>query len=749
MSARTGGPSAPRRGWLIGVVGAVLVAAFALAATVQVHQFRSLNSAVQFQGDYLLVNLNQLEVEFLRLQMQWRDAVRQQPLDRHALQLRYDLFVSMANLLETERAARLIRDRAEFDRTVQQLQAFIGEADRFLGPEAALPLDAPVLATLLRTLDALAAPIHSLSLSASHEVAAQIAYRNQTVREHNIVSVALTLVLCVSTLVFALIAVRQMRQLERRQLGLEALAARLRDARHEAEAASQAKSVFLANMSHEIRTPFQGLLGMLSLLRETRLNHTQLDYLRTATESADHLLAILNDILDMSKLESGTLTLVPDSVPLARLLHDIEALMKPQAAAKGLALRIGIEPGLPERVTADATRVKQVLFNLISNAIKFSDAGSVTVSAGLSHGQLAFSVTDTGIGMDDATMARLFQRFTQGDTSRSRRHGGTGLGLEISRNLARLMGGDIRVSSRAGQGSTFVFVLPLKPAADAGSASALPAADVTVPRMPGLKVLVAEDHAVNRKYLEALLGGLGHEVTFATNGHEAVRAAQARPYDVVLMDLHLPELDGVGATLAIRELPGEAGRMPIVALTADAFAETRERCLAAGMTAFLTKPVEARQLAATLAAVVGLRPAAGSPDLPQPELQLQTPSAPPPGLLNREVLDSVVALMTRERFATLADGFLQECAAGLPRLLQAAREGDVATLGASLHGTKGAALNLGLQRLADTAQAVRELAPQADVPALLARLEEFESVRRATTDALRQLGLLPAPAGVR
>ncbi|MEF7613687.1 ATP-binding protein [Aquincola sp. MAHUQ-54] len=740
MTSRSAGAPQPRRGWLIGMVGAVLVAAFALAATVQWHQFRSLNAAIQFQGDFLLVNLNQLEVEYMRLQMQWREAAQQKPLDRDALQLRYDIFVSMANLLETERAARLIRDRSKLDRTTHQLQAFVAEADRYLGPEPVRELDEASLRTLLRDLEALTDPIHSLSISASHEVAAQISRRNQTVREHNIVSVALTLVLCVSTLVFALIAVRQMRQLERRQLGLEALAARLRDARLDAEAASQAKSVFLANMSHEIRTPFQGLLGMLSLLRDTRLNAMQLDYLRTATESADHLLAILNDILDMSKLESGTLTLVSDTVVVPRLLGDIEALMKPQAAAKGLALRIDIAPGVPQRIVADATRVKQVLFNLTSNAIKFSDHGSVTLSAGLSHGQLAFTVADTGIGMDDQTMARLFQRFTQGDTSRSRRHGGTGLGLEISRNLARLMGGDIRVSSRTGEGSTFVFVLPLHAAQDqdgAGDAASPPPSFG-----PSLQVLVAEDHAVNRKYLEALLGRLGHTVSFAANGQEAVRAASARRFDAVLMDLHMPELDGVGATLAIRALGGDHGRVPIIALTADAFAETRERCLAAGMTAFLTKPVEARQLARVLAEHAG--GAAVPPGGPA-----RSPAVPPAEepLLDRQVLDSVIGVMTRDRFALLAEGFLQDCAAIVPQMVDAAVQGSIEAIRATMHGTKGAALNLGLQRLACAAQAVREAAPQGDADELLRRVRHFDAVRRSTADALQQEGLMPQPAG--
>ena len=366
---------------------------------------------------------------------------------------------------------------ADYQAPLRQMQDFIADADRMLALPRQRPLDTSGLAEFRPGLLALSEPIHSMSLSAAHHVAQQIAERNDTVRRHNQVGLALTMFLSLLLLAFGVLAMRQLRQLSVRQSELIDLTGHLREARQQAEAASDAKSVFLANMSHEIRTPFHGLLGMLSLLRDTGLNARQVDYLRTATESADHLLTILNDILDMSLLESGRLALTEEPVNLRDLLREVEALMRPQAQLKSLALHIDADPGVPELVRADRTRVKQILFNLLNNAVKFSDRGVVVLDlrcaqAGDGSEQLEFVVTDTGIGMDQATLERLFKRFSQGDESRSRRHGGTGLGLEISRSLAQLMGGDVTAHSVPGEGSSFTFRMPLRVVAPAALAQA-------------------------------------------------------------------------------------------------------------------------------------------------------------------------------------------------------------------------------------------------------------------------------------
>jgi signal transduction histidine kinase/CheY-like chemotaxis protein len=757
--AGTAATSAPRRNWLVSLIGIVLVVTLAGVGVVQWRQFQVLNHSVQYQGDYLLIGLNQLETEFLRMRSELIEAA-QNPEARQRLPLRYEIFVSRVKLLGTRSAARLIADPADFDHALGELQAFVRHADEYLGPRPTAVLDVPAMRALRSRLDELGGPVHALALEASHHVASQVELRNRVVREHNRTTIGLIVLLSVSTLGLALASMRQRRELEGRRLGLERLAANLRIAQGQAEAASQSKSAFLANMSHEIRTPFHGLLGMLALLRDSPLDARQEDYLRTASESADHLLVILNDILDMSKLESGSLGLTPEDVSLGRLVADIETLMRPQALAKGLALRAAVAPNLPERIHADPTRVKQVLFNLVSNAIKFSDAGSVTLSARPRPGGavIDFNVTDTGIGMDEAMLARLFQRFTQGDESRSRRFGGTGLGLEISRNLARLMGGDIKVRSTPGQGSSFSFWLPLVTAK--GPSGPVAAATLQAGPTRPLWVLVAEDHEVNRKYMGALLARMGHRAHFVQDGAQAVQALQraATPFDIVLMDMHMPVMDGVAAATAIRALPGPAGAVPIITLTADAFAESRERCLAAGMNDFLAKPVDPQALAAMfcryfepLAAAVPAQaqiqgpsqaavrePATAATPAPTPESSLLPPSSASAGaLLDHDVINNVLSLLPRQRFVDLAEGFLNDGTALVARLQHALGDDRMDELRAAAHATKGVALNLGLSALAAAAEQVQVAARAASPHGAADAIERYAALLPTSRQALR------------
>ena len=729
-------------------MGLGLVVALLAAGFVQWRQYMVLRDALRSWPDSPALLVYQTESEYLWLRERWLRALDEhEPTDRHALELRYEIWVSRVDLLDAENARRLIRTRPESLRTLDRMHAFIAAADAAFAAAGGGP-DRSVVRQLWPALEALGTPIHELSMSMTHGIAEASEERNDAMRRQNQLGIGLLGFLAVLTLSFAFVALRHVRQLRARRHELEELAASLREARREAEAASEAKSVFLANISHEIRTPFHGLMGMLSLLRETGLTPKQIDHLRTATESADHLLAILNDILDMSQLESGRMTLAPAPLELRALLRDVEALMRPQAHAKQLALHLDADPGVPERIVADATRVKQILFNLLSNAIKFSEHGAVALDVHLRadvHGRplLEFAVTDSGIGMDEAMVARLFRRFVQGDNSRSRRYGGTGLGLEISRNLARLMGGDITVRSQPGKGSCFTFQMPLVAAADA------PAEPRAAPAGAGqsaraLDVLVAEDHPINRQYLAALLENLGHRAHFTTNGDEAVQAARERRFDIVLMDLHMPVLDGVAATRAIRSLPdAKAATVPFVALTADAFPETRERCLVAGMNDFLTKPVSPARLAASLRRLFGAGVCAGPAD----------ESAPPPiardgqvALIDDNAVAVVLQAIPRERLAQMVEDFLAQGPATVQRLRGAVRDGQPLDLRVNAHAAKGAALNLGLAALAATVEALQEGASHLPAHEIARLVQRYEELLALTRQAAAARGLAVAPA---
>ncbi|MBU6258516.1 MAG: response regulator [Burkholderiales bacterium] len=734
-----------RLSWL-GLVGFGLMMALLAVALVQARQFSLLRQSLASGDDYGMLSIFQAETEYLRLRDRWHHELDAQAApDPQALRRRYAIWLTRVQALHARRARGLLDDDADYRATLERIDAFVADTRAALGERAAQPADRAFLLALQPALEALDRPLHEMSQGASARVARLLEARARTVRAQNQLGLGLTVFLSVLTLAFAAIALRQVRQLRERRIALESLADNLRQARRDAEAASEAKSAFLANMSHEIRTPFHGLMGMLSLLRETGLTPRQIDYLRTATESADHLLALLNDILDMSQLESGRVTLAPTAVELRALLRDVEALMRPQAGAKSLALHIDADPAVPERVLLDATRVKQIVFNLLSNAIKFSDRGAVVLDVRCTPGrrELAFVVSDSGVGMDEATLAHLFSRFMQGDSSRSRRHGGSGLGLEISRNLARLMGGDITVRSKVGAGSVFTFTMPLRmpPAAAAPGAVRPPVGEP----MPRLRVLVAEDHPVNRQYIAALLENLGHEAHFSADGEQAVRSAREHAYDLVLMDLHMPGLDGVAATRAIRALPDPAqSTVPIVALTADAFEETRERCLVAGMNDFLTKPVSPQKLQTSLRRLFGAAIAPGPevpPAQPRPwDGQLQT-------LVDEGAIRMALEAMPPARLGQMIANFLDQGPETVERLRAAVRNGQPLDLRINAHAAKGAALNLGLAGLAATATALQEGA--AHLPAVeIARLvQRYEAQLPLTRQALHALDLpgIPAP----
>ena len=750
-------PLPPRLSAWFSVIGLLLLASVLAAAFVQVRQFALLNLTVQFQDDYLVVSMHQVEVEYLRLREQLRRDL-QQP-DSAAVALRYDIFVSRVTLLGSDRAHRLLMADTVNARVMQNIDGFIQRADLYLGADATGGrLGTQAAQVLLDELEALHEPIHQMLLGASHRVAEQVTDRQQQVRQHNQAGLALTAFLLAMLLLFGMVTLRQLRKLEGRRQRLEQLADQLRDARIEAEAANVAKGEFLADMSHELRTPLHGLMGMLSLVKDAPRDPRAREWLLVADDSGQHLRRLLDDLLDLSKLNAGTLQLAPVPVHLAALLREVQALLAPVASAKGLSLQIDLDPGLPICVRLDPTRVRQVLFNLLSNAIKFSEQGVVWLQCrarrdGAQTQSLEFNVSDTGIGMDRDTVARLFRRYNQADESRSKHQAGTGLGLAISRNLARLMGGELVVRSAPGDGSVFSLHCPLQPlpdhAAAAGSEPLPPTSPAPDSGRP-LQVLVAEDHPVNRLYLAALLARLGHQARLVNNGQEAVDAvahpgrspddgqAQA-PYDLILMDVQMPVLDGVAATEAIRALPGPAGRVCVVAITADVFADTRQRCLSAGVNELLTKPLSQDALQAMLRQFFGAK--LGSERL-QTGAARDAVSTGEPSLLDHATLDNVCNLMGRQQVPTLYGGFFTQAEDAARRMRLAMRDADPEALRRSAHTVKGAALNLGLPALAEAAALLSRDAGTLAAAHLALAVQRFEELTAATRSLCAGEGLV-------
>jgi signal transduction histidine kinase/DNA-binding response OmpR family regulator len=518
--------------------------------------------------------------------------------------------------------------------------------------------------------------------------------------------------------------------LEHRQMLEERIRQRteaLEEATQRAMSANRAKSEFLANISHELRTPMNGILGMLDIVLDDELPAGQREHLEISKGCANTLLALLNDLLDLSKIEAGKMLLERIAFDVRLLSEDCARTLNAKAVEKGIELRFFADPAVPARIMGDPLRFRQILTNLLSNAVKFTEHGRVDVGLAMRNDEagrpwLSVTVHDTGLGIPAAKLNDIFEDFTQADGSVSRKYGGTGLGLAITRRLVQMHGGTIQVQSKQGEGSTFLVEMPVQPAEPALAvmpAKRSPAA-AAVSKVSGALVLVVEDNLVNQKVVASVLKRHGFRVDLAGNGREALAAMNRQQADLILMDVQMPEIDGLTTARLIREHP-KWRNIPIVALTAHAMQGDRERCLQAGMNDYLSKPV------APLAIVECVRRHLLAPAGPAAE----------PAPISAEGRE--LGLKPRQRAAppneSIADGmarlFVQLAPERLDRMREAATRLDVVTLQAHAHKLAASADGVDAGEIAKLARELALKAPADDYPAVEQYLEQLrDSVRR-------------------
>ena len=492
-----------------------------------------------------------------------------------------------------------------------------------------------------------------------------------------------------------------------------------------AEHAAEVKGTFLANMSHEIRTPLGGILGYADLLLKSDQGGQQRDWTVKLRSAGEQLVAVINDILDYSKLEAGDFAIDPKPVPLESLIDEVRSMMAPQADARGLDLRSSIEPALPRWIRIDPVRLKQILINLVSNAIKFTDKGAVAIAVGEGNEPgrtpaLRIDVIDTGIGIPEDKVASVFERFTQAEGGIAKGRGGTGLGLSISRRLAELMGGSLTLDSKVGTGTTVRLTVPLDATPEP---DARPADDATGARTG--RILLVDDLPMNLEIAGAMLRAQGHEVTTAIRGIEAIDLALAGAFDAILLDVQLPDLDGYQVAREIRKLEPDGRRTPILALTANALPEHIAEALAAGMDGHIAKPIEERALIAQLARVLS-RPSPSATDTREPKALIDEFAAS----TLRRLLGTARLVEMKATFWKTWDGFIRGLDAGS---IERQR------LGADMHDMVSHAGNVGYLRLADACSDLSDLVrskPEAELGPTIATMTAIaERTRREDPEA--------------
>ena len=536
---------------------------------------------------------------------------------------------------------------------------------------------------------------------------------------------------------------------DERNRSLQAEIVERRLAEEAAEAANRAKSQFLANMSHEIRTPLNGVIGLTGIVLDTELTLDQRECLETVKFSADSLLTVVNDILDFSKIEAGKIDLEVIDFNLRDCVQDALKMFALRAGEKGLGLLCDLAPTLPERVRGDSGRLRQIILNLVGNAIKFTHNGEVTLKAELESSEpieltLRFTVSDTGIGIPQEKLESIFSPFTQADSSTTRKYGGTGLGLTISARLASMMGGRISVESEIGRGSRFCLFVRVEAIAKAIESATIAVSESSsydhgLPRevtaRRELRILLAEDNRVNQAVASRILAKLGHILVIAGNGLEAIEQLKQQPFDLVLMDVQMPEMDGILATKVIREHEKSThDHIPIIAMTAHAMTGDRARCLAAGMDGFLTKPISPEEVDAAIFAALK--------DTSQPDhdagVDKQREKTTEVSELAWNLSTTLEQLGGDETLLQeVIEIFLEEAPKHLAALRLAVTQGMAKTVETSAHTLKGELGYLCVPEISQRASQIEEMGRSNDIRGAAALLPQFEVDIRSLFTAIR------------
>lgn len=665
--------------------------------------------------------------------VQLRNYLSQPDHDREGVALRFELLYSRLNLLRGGEITELIDTLPVAIDMREGIEKGLEVIDRNL--QQLVTLDGASRLWLDRQLEALADHTEGLIVALNAHLAESATRERQQLQSLYGLLLVLILAMSLSVLLVVVILFREARDNAAARLRLEGLSGELKATARRAESASQAKSEFLATVSHEIRTPLNGVIGMSDLLLDQPLEERSRHYADTIHASAGRLLYLINDLLDFSKIEAGRLELESRPLDPKELVEDVLALFAPRAQARGLELIGRVDPALPRRLVSDPGRLRQVLLNLLSNAIKFTEQGEVRLEV-LAHGvdRIRFEVSDTGCGIEPGPLTRLFEPFRQGDASTARRYGGSGLGLAICRRLVEALGGQIEVESETGVGSRFWFLLPLVPAST--RPRVIEHAATATPAMPleDARLLVVEDDQVNQQVARAMLERLGCRVSVASSGAEALALTGRERFDLILMDVQMPDMDGLEVTRRLRERHDVAAGIPVIAMTAGGTGGDQARCLAAGMNGYLTKPLLPDDLVAMLRR--HLSPFYGTPPSPgngpgegritaQQLLDPTIPSALRDGLGAGE-LDSLIALYRRQAMERLGE------------LERAVADACVEKVAQIAHQIKGESASLGAVKMAGLASRLERQARHGLLEDAAATLQALHACLAVTLPALER-----------